>query len=147
MFRVLRGSPAQARRICAANRQAKETIVNPSTPSSIFRGLVPVAIFALIALTFSFVAAADPSSASRTVKFADLNTSTPSGAHELYMRILAAAQVVCSYVPFATDGEKANCVRDTIEAAVMKINQPALSVLHKPENNPPVPGGLVSPSR
>jgi UrcA family protein len=109
--------------------------MNPSTHSSSFRGLIAVTIFALIALAFSFAAAADPSSASRTVKFADLNISTPSGAHELYMRIIAAAQVVCSYVPFATDGEKASCVRDTTEAAVMKINQPP-PALHKPDNNP-----------
>jgi len=121
--------------------------MNPSTPSSSFRGLVAVAIFVLITLTVSFVATADPSSASRTVKFADLNTSTPSGAHELYLRILAAAQVVCSYVPFATDGEKATCVRDATETAVMKLNQPALSALHKPGNNLSVRGGLVSPSR
>lgn len=121
--------------------------MNPSTPTTRFRGLVAIAIFVVLAPTFSIVSAADPSSDSRTVRFADLNISTPSGAHALYMRILAAAQVVCSRQPFATDGEKASCVRDAIADAVTKINEPALSALHSAKNKPPVPSGLVSQSR
>lgn len=113
--------------------------MNPSTPSTGFSGLVAIGIFVILAPTFSIVSVADPSSASRTVKFADLDISTPPGAHVLYMRILAAAQVVCSYYPFATDGDKASCVRDAIADAVTKINQPALSALHNPKNRSPVP--------
>ena len=56
----------------------------------------------------------DTRSASRTVKFADLNLSNPRDAHVLYMRILAAAQVVCSYHWFATDADKARCVHEAI---------------------------------
>lgn len=121
--------------------------MNPSTPSTGFRGLVASAIFVVLAPTFSIVSAADPSSASRAVKFADLDISTQSGAQVVYMRILAAAQVVCSYYPFATDGEKAGCVRNATADAVTKINQPALSALHNPKNKSPVPSGLVSQSR
>jgi len=120
--------------------------MNPSTSSTGLRGLVATAIFVVLAPSLSTVSAADPTSASRTVKFADLNISNPSGAHVLYMRILAAAQVVCSYYSFATDAEKASCVRDATADAVIKINQPALSAVYNAKNKPPVPS-LVSQSR
>jgi UrcA family protein len=121
--------------------------MNPSTPSTGLRGLVATAIFVVFASSLSVVAAADPSSASRTVKFADLNVSSPSGAHALYMRILAAAQVVCSHYWFATDADKAGCVRDAIADAVTRINQPALSAVYTASNRTPVPSSLVSQSR
>lgn len=120
--------------------------MNPSNPSTSLRDLVATAIFVVLAPSLSTVSAADPSSASRTVKFADLNISNPSGAHALYMRILAAAQVVCSYHPFATDTDKARCVRHAIAAAVMKINQPALSALYNAKNKTPMQSRLVSQS-
>jgi UrcA family protein len=133
--------------IVAANRQSKETTMNPSNPSSGLRDLVATAIFVALASSLSIASAADASPASRTVKFADLNISNPSGAHVLYMRILAAAQVVCSYYSFATDAEKARCVRDATADAVTTINQPALSALYNAKNKTPVPTSLVSQSR
>ena len=78
------------------------------------------------------------------MKFADLNISNPSGAHVLYMRTLAAAQVVCSHSWFATDADKARCVRDAIADAVTKIDQPALSAVYNARNKTPVPSILVS---
>lgn len=95
--------------------------MNPSTSSTGLRGLVATAIFIVLALSLSTVSAADPTFASHAVKFADLNISNPSGAHVLYLRILAAAQVVCSHYSFATDAGKAGCVRDAIADAVTKI--------------------------
>src|SRR5262245_28083712 len=115
--RVRRRSPAMSQmesRIVADNRQSKETIMNPSTPSTGLRGLVATTTSDILASNLSIMASAEPSSASRTVKFADLNIPSPSGAHVLYMRILAAAQVVCSHYWFATDGDKARCVHDSI---------------------------------
>jgi UrcA family protein len=125
----------------------KEIIMNPSNPSTRVRGLVATAIFVVLALGLSIVSAADPSSASRTVRFADLNMSTPSGAHVLYTRILAAAQVVCSYYSFATDADKARCVLEATADAVTKINQPAMSAVYNAKNRTPVPTSLVSQSR
>ena len=121
--------------------------MNPSNPSTGLRGLVATAIFIVLAPSPSIVSAADPNSASRTVKFADLNISNPTGAHVLYMRILAAAQVVCSYYPFTTDTDKARCVRDATADAVTKINQPALSAVYHGKNKTRVPSTLVSRSR
>lgn len=69
--------------------------MNTSTPATTLRGLVAVAIFGAIASSFSAVAAADPSSVSITVKYADLNIASPSGARALYERIRAAAQAGC----------------------------------------------------
>jgi UrcA family protein len=125
----------------------KETIVNPSTTPTGLRGLIATAIFGFLGLGPCVVAPADPVAESRTVKFADLNISNSSGAHVLYRRIRAAAQVVCSPYFFATDGDKARCVRDATAVAVTKINQPALSAVYNANNKTSMPSGLVSQSR
>lgn len=121
--------------------------MNPSTTSTGLRGLIATAIFGFLGLGLCVVAAADPSDESRTVKFADLNISNPSGAQVLYRRIRAAAQVVCSYYLFATDTDKARCVRDATADAVTRIDQPALSAVYNANNKTSVPGSLVSKSR
>jgi UrcA family protein len=121
--------------------------MNPSITSTGLRGLIATAIFGVLASSLSVVSAADPSAASRTVKFADLDTSNPSGAHVLYRRIRAAAQVVCSYYFFATDTDRARCVRDATAHAVTEINQPALSAVYNANNKTSLPSGLVSQSR
>ena len=121
--------------------------MNPSTTSIGLRGLIATAIFGVLASSFSVVSAADPSAASRAVKFADLNLSNPSDAHVLYRRIRAAAQVVCSHYFFLTDTDKAKCVRDATADAVTKINQPALTAVYNANNETSVPSGLVSQRR
>ena len=121
--------------------------MNPFNSSTGLRSLIATGIFVVLAPSVSLVSAADPNSASRTVKFSDLNTSNPSDAHVLYMRILAAAQVVCSYIPFAPDADKARCVRDAIADAVTKIDQPGLSAVYNAKNKTPVSSSLVSQSR
>ena len=121
--------------------------MNPSTSSTGFRRLIAAAIYGFLALGLCAGASAEPSAATRTVKFADVNLSNPSGAHVLYRRILAAAEVVCSYYFFATDTDKARCVRDATADAVIKINQPALSAVYKANNKTSLPSGLVSQSR
>lgn len=118
--------------------------MSPSITSSGLRGLIATAIFGFLGLGLCVVAAADPSAESRTVKFADLDISSPSGSHVLYRRIRAAAQVVCSYYFFATDTDKARCVRDATADAVTKINQPALSAVYNANNKTSAPSGLVS---
>ena len=121
--------------------------MNRSTTSTGLRGLIATAIFGFLGLGLCAGASADPSAESRTVKFADLNLSNPSGAHVLYRRIRAAAEVACSYYFFATDTDKARCVRDATADAVTKINQPALSAVYNANNKTSLPSGLVSQSR
>ena len=121
--------------------------MNSSNCSSGLSRLIAIGIFVVLVSSTSIASAAGPSCASRTVRFADLNIATPSGAHVLYMRILAAAQVVCSYYPFATDGDKARCVRDAIADAVTKIDQPELSAVYNAKHKTPLKSSLVSQSR
>jgi len=96
--------------------------MNASTPSTGLRGLIATTILAALAFCFSAVSAADPSSASVTVKYADLNIASPSGALVLYGRVRAAAQSACSYFWFKTDADEARCVHNTIANAVAKVN-------------------------
>jgi UrcA family protein len=121
--------------------------MNPSSTSTGLRGLVAAAVFGFLGLGLCIVAVADPRDESRTVKFADLDLSNPSDAHVLYRRIRAAAQVVCSYDFFATDTDKARCVRGATADAVTRINQPALSAVYNANYKTSVPGSLVSQSR
>ena len=120
--------------------------MNPSTTSGL-RSLIATAIFGFLGLGLCVVAAADSSAESRTVKFADLDISNPSGAHVLYRRIRAAAQVVCSYYFFATDTDKARCVRDATADAVTRIDQPALSAVYNANNKTSAPSRLMSQTR
>ena len=121
--------------------------MNTSTPSTGLRGLIATAIFGALAASFCVVSAADPSSASVTVKYADLDIASPSGARVLYERIRAAAQSACSYFWFKTDADEARCVHDAIANAVTKINQPALSAVYNAKNKTSVPSNLVSQTR
>jgi UrcA family protein len=117
------------------------------TPSTGLRSLIATAIFCALASNFSAVSAADPSSASVTVKFADLNISNSSGALVLYQRIRAAAQAACSYYWFKTDADETRCVHDAIAQGVTKVNQPALSAIFNSKYHISPPSTLVSQSR
>lgn len=120
--------------------------MNTSSPCIGFRRLIATAIFGALAASFSAVSAADPSSAGITVKYADLNVASPSGARVLYERIRAAAQSACNYFWFETDEAEARCVQNTIANAVSKINQPALSAVYNVKYKIPAPSLLVSES-
>jgi UrcA family protein len=121
--------------------------MNTSTASTGLRGLIAAAIFGALASSFSAVSAADPSSASVNVKFADLNIASQSGALVLYERIRAAARGACSYYWFKTDADEARCVQNAIANAVTKVNQPALSAVYNTKYKILVPSTLVSQSR
>ena len=121
--------------------------MNTSTPSTALRGLIATAIFGALALSFSAVSAADPpSSAGITVKYADLNVASRSGARVLYERIRAAAQSACNYFWFKTDADEARCVQNTIAKAVTKANQPALTAVYDAKFKISAPSQLVSQS-
>ena len=118
--------------------------MNTSSPSTGLRGVIATAIFGALVSSFSAVSAADPSSASITVKYADLNLASPSGALVLYERIRAAAQSACNYFWFKTDADEARCVQNTIANAVSKVNQPALSAVYNAKYKISAPSTLVS---
>jgi UrcA family protein len=68
---------------------------------------------------------------SETVRFADLDTSSPQGAAALYQRISSAAVRVCRNLePFrmlALKQPYANCLHTAIANAVEQVNRPAVS--------------------
>jgi UrcA family protein len=125
----------------------EETTMKTSTAFTGLRGLTAAAIFGALAASFSAVSAADPSSVSIGVKFADLNIAKPSGAFVLYNRIQAAAKGACSYYWFEKDADEARCVRDAIANAVTKINQPELSAVYNTKYKTSAPNRLLSQSR
>ena len=121
--------------------------MNTSTPSPGLRGLIAAAISGALASSISAVSAADPSSASITVKYADLDIASPPGALVLYERIRAAARSACSYFWFKTDADEARCLQNTIAKAVIEVNQPALSAVYNAKLKSSAPSALVSRSR
>ena len=121
--------------------------MNTSTASTGLRGLITTAMLGALASSVSAVSAAEPSSASVTVKLADLNISNPSGALAAYARIRAAAQGACSYYWFKSDADEARCVHEAIASVVMKVNKPALSAVFNAKYKTAVPSTLVSQSR
>lgn len=120
--------------------------MNTSTPSTDLRSLIVAAIFGALASSFSAVSVADPSSAGITVKYADLNIASPSGAHVLYERIRAAAESACNYFWFKTDADEARWVQNTIAKAVTSVNQPALSAVYDAKFKISTSRALVSQS-
>src|SRR5215467_8568888 len=105
------------------------------------------AILGALASGISTVSAADPSSFSITVKYADLNIASPSGAQVIYERIRTAAQSTWSYFWFRTDADEARCIHNTIAKAVTNVNQPALSAIYSAKYKASAPSPLVSQSR
>src|SRR5262245_11421333 len=103
------------------------------------RALIATTIFGALVSSFSVVSAADPGSASVTVKFADLDIASPSDALVLYERIRAAAQSACSYFWFKTDADEARCVHGAIANAVTTVNQPALNAVYNAKFKTPAP--------
>jgi len=121
--------------------------MNTSSSSTGLRGLIAAAIFGALASSFSAVSAADASFASITVKYADLNLASPSGARVLYERIRTAAQSACNYFWFKTDADEARCLQNTIANAVTKVDQPALTAVYNAKFKTSAPTPLLSQSR
>ena len=121
--------------------------MNTLTICTSLRGLAAAAVFGALASSFSAVTAADPTTASVNVKFADLNLSSPSGARVLYDRIQAAAKGACSYYWFETDAAEARCIHNSIANAVIKVNRPALFAVYEAKNPTRLPNPLVSQER
>ncbi|HMH87826.1 MAG TPA: UrcA family protein [Steroidobacteraceae bacterium] len=82
-----------------------------------------------------------------TVKYGDLNVSSPSGAATLYGRIRAAAENVCH--PFnnrdlASKKLLAACVHKAMSDAVIEVNQPALFTIYNAKSGTSKPIMLAS---
>jgi UrcA family protein len=82
---------------------------------------------------------------STTVRFADLNLQSPEGARALYARIRTAAAELCGEQFSLWDGNRLRewktCYRATIDRAVVQLNRPALTAMHRDST----PGRTAAP--
>jgi UrcA family protein len=119
---------------------------------NIIRNVLSAAIVGTLVSGYALSAgAADATEArSTTVKFGDLNVSSPEGAAALYARIRSAAKTVCSPIeatdfPFRTAFEV--CVHKAIADAVTKVNRMELYAVYNQHNRPALPPTLLSQQR
>ena len=73
---------------------------------------------------------ADDQARSETVKFGDLNVSTPAGAEALYGRIHAAAWRVCQQPAGELAGAR-SCMKKAESDAIGKVNIPLLTAFYQ----------------
>jgi UrcA family protein len=118
------------------------------TPANRLRGVIATALFGVVAVSFTGAAVADSGDAPQvTVKYGDLNLSSPQGTAALYARIKSAAKSVCSQF----DGRDLNshmqfnsCVDKATLGAVVDVNNTALSALYNEKTGKVVPTRLAS---
>ena len=84
----------------------------------------------LACVLVAFTAKADDQVRSETVKFADLNVSTPAGAEALYRRIHAAARRVCEQ-PAGELAGAGRCITKAESEAIEKVNLPLLTAYYQ----------------
>jgi UrcA family protein len=123
--------------------------MNTMTIASRFRTMTAATLVCALASGFAALpAVADSFDAPQiTVKYADLNTSSPQGAAMLYGRIKSAAKSVCSQFdgPGVEAYQQRNaCITKAIWDAVTQVNAPALSALYGAKTGKEVPTRLVS---
>jgi UrcA family protein len=134
----------------------EESTMNTMTTSARFtfqpRSLIAAALVTAMISSFSAVCnAAVASDVPKTiVKYADLDLSTAQGATTLYNRIHFAAEGVCSAYGQADLIAKSHrnvCVKQAIEGAVEKVNQPALSAVYATNYGVPQPAVILTADR
>ena len=74
---------------------------------------------------------ADDQVRSETVKFADLNVTTPAGAEALYTRIHAAAKRVCPETEPLLRAAASACARKAVAQAIEKLGLPQLTAYYQ----------------
>jgi UrcA family protein len=77
--------------------------------------------------------------ASRVVRFGDLNLDSRAGVTVLYSRIKSAAEVVCEPAIFSTSNtylRQRRCEQRAIEQAVLDVGSPRLTSFHMSKTNP-----------
>jgi UrcA family protein len=118
--------------------------MNTMTTSTSLRGFIASAIFGVLATSFATVSTAAEGTEflQTTVKYGDLNVSTPQGAAALYSRIRVAADGVCwplDHGDLSSKMKLAACVHKAIADAVTTVDQPALSAVYNAKNSPSLP--------
>jgi UrcA family protein len=132
-----------------SNSTQGEMNMNAMTTVSRFRTVIATVLFSGLVSGFAVLPAyADSSDVPRsTVKFGDLNISSPRGAAVLYGRIRAAAEKVCS--PYDRSGLESKmrlnaCIDKAILGAVTRVNNSALTAVYSAKTGKEMPTRLVS---
>jgi len=127
----------------------QEMTMNTMTIASGFRIMTAATLVCAAASGFAVLpAVADGFDAPQiTVKFGDLNISSPQGAAVLYGRIKSAANSVCT--KFDGSGveayqQRSSFINNEMWDAVTRVNAPALSALYGAKTGKDVPMRLVS---
>jgi UrcA family protein len=123
--------------------------MNAMTQTVKLRRLSATVLFSALALSFAAMSQASDATAANqaTVKYADLNVSTPAGAAALYARINVAANRVCSTLDgrdLAFKTQFNRCVNKAIADAVTKVDQPALYSIYNAKSSTQKPIMLAS---
>lgn len=113
--------------------------MHPITTSICLRRLIAIATFGALASSMSGVctAANSTDAPQSTVKYGDLDVSSPQGAVALYTRIRHAADMVCRPLDdrdLASQRRMQSCIRNAITDAVTKVNEPALFAVYNAKN-------------
>jgi UrcA family protein len=123
--------------------------MNTITQSIKLQRMTATVLFSALALSFAAMCPAGDSTGAiqSTVKYADLNVSSPSGAAALYARIRVAADGVCRTLDGRDLASKTlfdRCVHKAITDAVTKVDQPALYSIYNAKNSTRKPIMLAS---
>jgi UrcA family protein len=123
--------------------------MNTTAQSTNLHRMTATVLFSALALSFAAMCPAGDSTGAvqSTVKYADLNVSSPSGAAALYARISAAANGVCRTLDgrdLAFKTRFNRCVHTAIADAVTKVDQPALYSIYNVKNSTQKPIMLAS---
>ncbi len=107
----------------------------PSTARTLFALSSPAAAALLLFATTSSPAYAGPEDNPPTVivRYGDLNLINHAGTKALYRRLRTAANTVCTSIDQLQPERKMRqhqCYEQALSAAVIDVNEPALSALH-----------------
>ena len=104
--------------------------------SKLIKGVVTTV--AVVAFSVPAIASAEEfKGRSEKVTYSDLNVEKESGAHTLYRRLQQASKRVCGVESIKNAGgireisEQQRCYRETLDAAVAKVNNATLTDIHE----------------
>jgi len=122
----------------------QEMTMNAITQSNNLQRITATVLSSALALSFAAIAHAGAGGGpiQSTVKYADLNISSPSGAATLYARISMAAAGVCRDLDGRDLKSKTlfdRCVHQAIAHAVTKVDEPALYAVYDAKDSTPKP--------
>jgi UrcA family protein len=113
-----------------------ETIMTTTIPTltQLRRSLAIAGAFAALTVaTTSFATAPSVDARSVSVRYDDLNLSTPEGVNALYRRISGAAREVCPDIysrDLSVVAAAEHCQADAVAKAVSEVNNPQLALVH-----------------